>query len=220
MKYEPSDILEAAVRLINRDGVGVSMAKVADEAGVSNGTLFHYFGTKQDLLDQLYEWLKSDLIAAIGDVPEDLTATEQLRTLWSVPETRTALLGQLSDAGFGREALSEMQAVVSAEDSDLYDLLAFVAYATPMVGRAVRAAQATKKAGAGLTDAQQAFVAFVLDHYVREGVDQLDADKLPSLLKLKYGSIDDATARLGPPGGIRKVFIDFQRHLYETAPLP
>lgn len=82
MKYEPSDILEAAVRLINRDGVGVSMAKVADEAGVSNGTLFHYFGTKQDLLDQLYEWLKADLIAAIGDVPDDLTATEQLRTLW------------------------------------------------------------------------------------------------------------------------------------------
>ena len=82
MKYEPSDILEAAVRLINRDGVGVSMAKVADEAGVSNGTLFHYFGTKQDLLDQLYEWLKTDLITAIGDVPDDLTATEQLRTLW------------------------------------------------------------------------------------------------------------------------------------------
>jgi len=82
MKYEPSDILEAAVRLINRDGVGVSMAKVADEAGVSNGTLFHYFGTKQDLLDQLYEWLKSDLITAIGDVPDDLSATEQLRILW------------------------------------------------------------------------------------------------------------------------------------------
>ena len=58
------------------------MAKVAEESGVSNGTLFHYFGTKQDLLDQLYEWLKADLIAAIGDVPDDLTATEQLRTLW------------------------------------------------------------------------------------------------------------------------------------------
>ena len=160
------------------------------------------------------------LESLFGVLPALFSSQEQLRTLWSVPETRTALLGQLSDAGFGREALSEMQAVVSAEDSDLYDLLAFVAYATPMVGRAVRAAQATKKAGAGLTDAQQAFVAFVLDHYVREGVDQLDADKLPSLLKLKYGSIDDATAQLGPPGGIRKVFLDFQRHLYETAPLP
>ncbi len=82
MKYQPSDILEAAVRLLDREGVGVSTAKVAEEAGVSNGTLFHYFGTKQDLLDQLYEWLKSDLIAAIGDVPDDLPATEQLRTLW------------------------------------------------------------------------------------------------------------------------------------------
>jgi len=82
MKYQPSDILEAAVRLLDRDGVGVSMAKVAEEAGVSNGTLFHYFGTKQDLLDQLYEWLKADLVAAIGDVPGDLPATEQLRALW------------------------------------------------------------------------------------------------------------------------------------------
>jgi len=82
MKYQSSDILEAAVRLLNREGVGVSMAKVAEEAGVSNGTLFHYFGTKQDLLDQLYEWLKADLIAGIGDVPEHLVATEQLRALW------------------------------------------------------------------------------------------------------------------------------------------
>jgi AcrR family transcriptional regulator len=82
VKYEPSDILEAATRLISREGVGVSMAKVAEEAGVSNGTLFHYFGTKQELLDQVYEWLKSDLVAAIGDVPDELPATEQLRTLW------------------------------------------------------------------------------------------------------------------------------------------
>ena len=82
MKYHSSDILEAAVRLLNREGVGVSMAKVAEEAGVSNGTLFHYFGTKQDLLDQLYEWLKADLIADIGDVPDDLATTDPLRALW------------------------------------------------------------------------------------------------------------------------------------------
>lgn len=82
MKYHSSDILEAAVRLLNREGVGVSMAKVAEEAGVSNGTLFHYFGTKQDLLDQLYEWLKADLIADIGDVSDDLATTDPLRALW------------------------------------------------------------------------------------------------------------------------------------------
>lgn len=56
---------------------------------------------------------------------------------------------------------------------------------------------------------------FVLDHYVSQGVDQLDVDKLSPLLKLKYGSINDATVKLGPPGEIRKVFIEFQQYLYE-----
>jgi type I restriction enzyme R subunit len=49
---------------------------------------------------------------------------------------------------------------------------------------------------------------------VKEGVDELDDDKLPDLLELKYNAIADAKRELGDPKLIRKTFIDFQEKLY------
>jgi type I restriction enzyme R subunit len=63
---------------------------------------------------------------------------------------------------------------------------------------------------------QQAFLDFVLSHYVRVGVEELDQDKLTPLLRLKYhNAIADAVADLGRPEEIRQVFAGFQRHLYQ-----
>ena len=57
--------------------------------------------------------------------------------------------------------------------------------------------------------------------YVQQGVDELDADKLSPLLKLKYhNAIADALADLGRPDQVRRVFVGFQRHLYTRPPLP
>lgn len=63
-------------------------------------------------------------------------------------------------------------------------------------------------------DNQQRFLDFVLDHYVAEGVDEIDQVKLPSLLQLKYHSVNDAVAELGSVQGIREVFTGFQEYLY------
>jgi type I restriction enzyme R subunit len=49
--------------------------------------------------------------------------------LWSAPDTRKALLAGLADKGFGREPLAEMQKIIEAENSDLFDVLAYVAFA-------------------------------------------------------------------------------------------
>jgi type I restriction enzyme, R subunit len=65
---------------------------------------------------------------------------------------------------------------------------------------------------------QQAFLDFVLSHYVSVGVDELDQEKLTPLLRLKYhNSIADAVADLGRPEEIGKVFVGFQRLLYQEA---
>lgn len=61
---------------------------------------------------------------------------------------------------------------------------------------------------------QQTFLAFVLEQYVKEGVAELDQEKLPQLLDLKYHSLSDAIGMLGSIAKIREVFIGFQRHLY------
>ena len=62
----------------------------------------------------------------------------------------------------------------------------------------------------------QAFLDFVLQHYVSVGVEELDQDKLTPLLRLRYhDSISDAVADLGKPEEIGKVFASFQRYLDE-----
>jgi type I restriction enzyme R subunit len=63
---------------------------------------------------------------------------------------------------------------------------------------------------------QQEFLNFVLDQYIRKGVDELDDSKLPDLLKLKYKAIADAKRELGDAKSIRDTFIGFQQHLYQA----
>jgi type I restriction enzyme R subunit len=156
------------------------------------------------------------LESLFGALPEFFKDEDQLREIWSDPVTRKALLVGLADKGFGRDALGEMQKVVEAENSDLFDVLAYVSYARPPITREDRAVMA--KAGINATyksDRQLAFLEFVLGHYVDEGFEELDLDKLSPLLKLKYNAISDASADLGSPESIRGMFIGFQRFLYQ-----
>jgi type I restriction enzyme R subunit len=155
------------------------------------------------------------LESLFGALPEFFKDEDELRRLWSDPDTRRKLLAGLADKGFGRDALAEMQRVIEAEHSDLFDVLAYVSFAAPPVPRAERAAAARAATAAEFTDKQRAFVDFVLAQYVAQGVDELDADKLSPLLKLKYrNAIADAFAELGKPEQVRRVFVGFQRHLY------
>ncbi len=93
-------ILAAAVRIIATQGLGAPTASIAGEAGVSNGSLFTYFATKADLLNQLYVELKSEMAAvAMKGVAAEGDIRAQMSRLWSqwlhwataCPEKRLAL---------------------------------------------------------------------------------------------------------------------------------
>jgi type I restriction enzyme R subunit len=153
-----------------------------------------------------------------GKLPDLFKSEAELRTLWSKPDTRAKLLQGLAEKGFGKEQLAEMQSIIDAENSDLFDVLAHVAYSTPPRTRSDRAAQAQMHVKAGkLTDKQQAFLDFVLSHYVQVGVDELASDKLAPLLTLKYHTIPDAVKVLGNPAQIGQMFNHFQRYLYANS---
>jgi len=157
------------------------------------------------------------LEALYGALPEFFKDEEELRRIWGVPDTRKALLIGLEEKGFGREPLREMQKIIEAQDSDLFDVLAFVAFAASPETRVARAAHAKVAVQDKFSDKQQAFVDFVLAQYVKQGVDELDAEKLSPLLKLRYSNaIADAVADLGSPEQIRGVFVGFQQYLYKT----
>ena len=153
-----------------------------------------------------------------GRLPEFFQDEEELRQLWSVPDTRAKLLEGLAEKGFGHDQLSEMQKIIDAENSDLFDVLAHVAYALPPLTREERATKAKVEISTHFNTKQQVFLDFVLSHYVSVGVEELDQAKLTPLLRLKYhDSLADAVADLGKPEEIGKVFSGFQRYLYDTA---
>ncbi len=54
----------------------------------------------------------------------------------------------------------------------------------------------------------------VLEQYIQQGYTELSMENLPELIKLKYGTINDAKAELGSLGEISKVFVGFQKELY------
>ena len=152
-----------------------------------------------------------------GKLPAFFKNEDELRAIWSAPDTRKRLLDGLAEKGFGREQLAEMQKIIDAEKSDLFDVLAYVAYAVPSVTREVRAARAKTQITSMFTMKQQVFLDFVLQHYVAVGVEELDQEKLSPLLKLKYHAITDAVADLGQPEEIGKIFAGFQQYLYQQA---
>jgi type I restriction enzyme R subunit len=153
-----------------------------------------------------------------GKLPEFFQTEAELRQLWSEPATRASLLQGLSEKGFGRDQLAEIQKIIEAEHSDLFDVLAHVAYALPPLTREQRAAKAKVALSTAFTPKQQVFLDFVLSHYISLGVDELDQEKLTPLLRLKYhDSIADAVADLGRPEEIGRTFAGFQKYLYRDA---
>ncbi|MDD2855723.1 MAG: DEAD/DEAH box helicase family protein [Desulfuromonadaceae bacterium] len=150
-----------------------------------------------------------------GKLPEFFKDEGELRALWSRPDTRKKLLEGLSEKGFGQDQLAEMQKIIDAERSDLFDVLAHVAYAMPPLTREERAGKARTLITQHFSNKLQLFLDFVLAHYVTIGVEELDQAKLTPLLKLKYhNSIADAVADLGRPEEIGQVFAGFQKYLY------
>jgi type I restriction enzyme R subunit len=149
-----------------------------------------------------------------GALPEFYKNEEELRTIWSDPVIRKAFLEKIAGIGFGKEELSAMQRMIEAEDCDLFDVLEYISFAKPKITRINRVIRAKRLIFQGLDDKHKDFLDFVLSKYIESGVDQLDQEKLPSLLVLKYNAITDATEYLGGVEKIRTTFMSFQKYLY------
>ena len=123
-----------------------------------------------------------------GVLPAFYTSEEQLREVWSRPDTRKALLENLADAGFGKDELNAMQALIDAENSDLFDVLEYISFAVKPITRELRVAKAQSNIFKSLRPEQKQFLEFVLSKYIEAGVEELDQEKLPILLTLKISS--------------------------------
>lgn len=92
-----------------------------------------------------------------------------------------------------------------------------MAFALQPITREERASVAHTQIHDHFSGKQEQFLDFVLAQYVKEGVEELELERLTKLLRLRYqDSIPDAVADLGGDiAAIRNLFSGFQRYLYQ-----
>lgn len=77
-------LLDAAAEFVANLGTAASTAKIAKAAGVSEGTLFTYFPTKDDLLNQLFIKIETDLTETmLAPYPAGGSAQDRLFAVWN-----------------------------------------------------------------------------------------------------------------------------------------
>lgn len=189
--------------------IKLSDGKVRELQSMSS-TYFYVDGkpiSAEEFLKRLFDTLK---------LPQLLGSEEELRRLWANPMTRRELLKKLENAGCHKDDLEKLQELINARDSDLFDVLEYIAYAKAPVSRAARVETNKDNIYNLLNQQQREFIEYVLRNYVNIGVDELDVGKLSTVLTAKYGSIHAAQQALGTVQDIQKTFVDFQQHLYAS----
>lgn len=166
-----------------------------------------------DELISIQEYIKR----LFGALPGFLQGEEDLRRRWSQPDTREQLLALLEQSGFPEDKLELTRRFLEMEQCDMLDVLAYLAYNTTPIDRQRRAEILQEQARKQYSKAQQEFVSYIMELYVRNGFKELGSDKLPTLINMKYHSPVDAVQQLQmDPLQIRNFYLGMQRLLYDA----
>lgn len=158
----------------------------------------------------------------IQQLPGLFKSVDELRDIWSDPDLREQLLAKLVQAGFDKEQLSTLRRMFEADDCDMFDLLAFLAFEQPMATRKSRA-EAVRANSAFFNQYQQEkakqFLHFVLNRYEQTGVTELARERLPALIELSgLGTTKDASMAFGgKPAQLLAAFKQLQHQLYHVS---
>jgi len=157
----------------------------------------------------------------INQLPGLFKSADELRRTWSDPDERETLLEKLVQAGFDKEQLATLRRMFEAEDCDIFDLLAFLAFEQPMETRKARADN-LRTNSAFFSQYQhkkaQNFLHFVLNRYEQGGSTELSRERLPALIELSgLGTTKDASKAFGgKPAYLLAAFKQLQQQLYDV----
>jgi AcrR family transcriptional regulator len=156
-------IIDSAIKLIAREGLGAATAAIAKEAGVPNGSLFTYFPTKIELFNALYTEIKEELISTVDDGLSNAgDEREQLLHVW----TRWTRWGAAN--GEKRRVLAQLS--VSDDVLESTKMAGFAA-----AHRAVNLIRQVARHGA-LKDQDPAFVGAVVESLTSTTMDFMSRD--------------------------------------------
>ena len=195
-----------------KEMVKIKLADGKERAIQSMTTTFFYQDgkpiTPEEFLREMYKTLT---------LPPLFQNEEALRQIWGNTKTRKELLAKLKQAGCSKNDLKKLQQLFDVEASDLFDVLRYIAYAKKPVSRSHRVDARKNIFYKSMNDQQKEFIEFVLNNYIKDGVNELDDSKLSKVLKIKYGSVHEAKEKLGNLKQIKKIFANLQQQLYDPA---
>ena len=180
------------------------------EIQAMTSTMFYLDGkpvSAEEFVKKLFDTLK---------LPEILGSEDNLRELWSNPITRSELISKLEKHGCSKDDLNKLRQVIDAENSDLFDVLQYIAFSNAAISRKERVDLAEDNIYNFINKDQVDFIRFVLNNYIKEGIDELDISNLSTIINSKYGSINEAQKELGSSSEIKEAFTDFQKYLYQN----
>src|ERR1700685_1619930 len=77
-------LLDAAMKVFAEHGLAASTALISKTAGVSEGSLFTYFKTKDELINALYREIRLDLAASVlNGFPRKGGGRDRLQNVWT-----------------------------------------------------------------------------------------------------------------------------------------
>ncbi len=158
------------------------------------------------------EYLKF-LIGVLGEFYDN---EEKLREIWSNPANRKEMLNKLSDMGIDESQLSDLKQIFEAQESDIYDVLAHLSFNLDIKSREDRvlAVSSSNFAQKYHNEKAKEFIEFILERYKKDGVKELDEDKLSDLVKLSGFDRSELKQSFGAYN-IRDEYFGLQREIYK-----
>lgn len=149
-----------------------------------------------------------------GDLKGLVADEDALRQIWSDPDNREHFIAQLEDRGYDEDKLNDIRLLVDAQDSDLFDVLAYILFTTSPKTRHARAEILQEGGLDDFHDEMKTLLLSILNAYVADGESELANSKLVQFLTARYGSVSEGKAALGELTEVKDAFRRMQAGLY------
>ncbi|WP_151900894.1 EcoAI/FtnUII family type I restriction enzme subunit R [Sulfurimonas hydrogeniphila] len=154
------------------------------------------------------------LIGVLGKFYND---EDGLRSIWSNPTNRKDLLNKLKEMNIDEAQLNDLKIIFDAENSDIYDVLAHLSFNLNIKTRSERvfAVEHSEFIEKHHNEKAKEFIEFILERYKKDGVKELDEDKLAKLVDLSgLGSVREVANNFGGIAEMRNEYFELQREIY------
>jgi type I restriction enzyme R subunit len=154
------------------------------------------------------------LIGVLGKFYND---EDGLREIWSNPTNRKDLLNKLKEMHIDEEQLDDLKVIFEAEDSDIYDILTHISFNLDIKTRSERVLHVEDSEFVEKLHNEKAkeFIEFILKRYEKDGVKELDEDKLGKLVDLSgLGSVREVADSFGGIPKMRDNYFELQKEIY------